>query len=53
MKLIFITIPRPRVEDVDVFSIPSRPAEIRYKPGGLVYLFPHGSDFWTVSLNHN
>jgi hypothetical protein len=53
MKLIFITLPRPRVEDVDTFSIPSRPVEVRYMPGGTMYLFPLGKDFWTVPLYHN
>jgi hypothetical protein len=53
MKLIFITPARARVEDADTFSIPSRPAEVRYMPGGTLYLFPHGKDFWTVPLYHN
>jgi hypothetical protein len=53
MKLIFITAPRPQVQDVDVFDVPSKPAEIRWTPGGMIYLFPLGENFWTLPLYHN
>jgi hypothetical protein len=53
VKLFLITLARPNVEDVDVFDIPSKPAGVKYVPGGQQLLFPHGEDFWTIPLYHN
>jgi hypothetical protein len=53
MKLFLYTASRPQVEDVDVFVIPSKPAGVKYIPGGKLVMFPHGEDFWTVSLHNN
>lgn len=53
MKLFLLLPARPKVEDCEAFTLPSKLAGMKHEAGKTILMFSHGEDFWTIPLYHN